>query len=447
MSKTEFEAPRIMIRRPEQKPGIAGASPGLMGGRQGVALSVPLPFLLTGITALALFSLLLPWNISQALVAPDFPHVLALVHMLTLGFLTMTIMGASLQLVPVIIAAPLRARRLLRWQYPTFTAGVMLLLIGFWWMIPALLIAGGSLVVLAVLHYITVLAITFARADKRPLTVSFLATSLVYLGIVVCLGLTAALNFQFGFLGAATDRILLAHITLGVVGWLTTTLIGVSYTLVRLFALAHKHEDRLGRIIFWLLNVAIIVLVVGFALSWQPLIVAGGLVLIAAAWLFGYDYLQMLRARNRKMLDVTQYHASASVVYLMLLIPCGVGAAIFGWGNPALFAALGLAAMLGWLGQSIIGYLYKIVPFLIWHERYGPLVGKQKVPLMREMLHERWAWVGWWLINGGLMATIAACLFGLPLWIAQPASLVLAAGCLLAMLNVFGVARHLRIGR
>lgn len=444
MNETVPEALRIMIRRPEQKPGIPPASPGFMGGRQGVPLSIPLPFLLTGITALALFSLLLPWNISQAVVAPDFPHVLALVHMLTLGFLTMCIMGASLQLVPVIIVAPLRATHLLRWQYPVYTTGVILLLSGFWWMIPALLIIGGSLIVLAVLHYIVVLAITFARADKRPLTVSFLAASLVYLGIVVCLGLTAALNFQFGFLGAVTDRILLAHITLGVVGWLTTTLIGVSYTLVRLFALAHRHGDRLGRIIFWLLNTAIIALAVGFSLSWRPLIIGGGLALTASVWLFGYDYLQMLRARNRKMLDVRQYHAIASVVYLMLLIPCGAGAAISGWNNPALFAALGLAALLGWLGQSITGYLYKIVPFLVWHERYGPLVGKQKVPLMREMLHERWAWAGLWLINGGLVATIAACLFNLPPWIAQPASLVLAAGCTLALLNVFGVARHLR---
>ena len=444
MGKTESKAVRITIKRPDQKTSAITASPGLMGGRQGVPLSIPLPFLLTGIAALALFSALLPWNISEALIAPDFPHVLALVHMLTLGFLTMVIMGASLQLVPVIIAAPLRATRLLRWQYPVYAGGVALLLSGFWWMLPALMIAGGSLIVLAVLHYIIVLAITFARADKRPLTVYFLITSLVYLGIVVCLGLTAALNLQFGFLAAATDRLLLAHITLGVVGWLTTTLIGVSYTLARLFALAHGHNDHLGRIIFWLLNAGIISLALGFSLAWLPLIIAGGLVLTAAAWLFGYDYLQLLRARNRKMLDVTQYHAIASVVYLMLLIPLGASAAIFGWGNPEILAALGLVALLGWLGQSIIGYLYKIVPFLIWHERYGPFVGKKKVPLMREMLHERWAWVSWWLINMGLIATIAACLFNPPLWIAQLASAMLAAGCVLAMLNVFGVARHLK---
>jgi hypothetical protein len=89
-----------------------------MTGRRGVPLSVPLPFLLTGAGAAALFGLLLPWIIPQAIQAPGFPHVLALVHLVTLGWLTMTIMGASFQLVPVIVVAPLRTTRFIRYQYP-----------------------------------------------------------------------------------------------------------------------------------------------------------------------------------------------------------------------------------------------------------------------------------------------------------------------------------------
>ncbi len=91
---------------------------GGMAGRRGVPLTVPLPFLLTGVCAAALFGLLLPGVAPEAIQAPDFPHVLALVHLATLGWLTMTIMGASFQLVPVMTVAPLRATRLLPWHYP-----------------------------------------------------------------------------------------------------------------------------------------------------------------------------------------------------------------------------------------------------------------------------------------------------------------------------------------
>jgi hypothetical protein len=413
-----------------------------MTGRHGVPLVVPLPFLLTGACAAALFGLLLPWIAPEAILAPGFPHVLALVHIATLGWLTMTIMGASLQLTPVIVVAPLRATRLIHWQYPVFVSGVILLLSGFWWTLPWLMAAGGTVIVLAIAHYVVVLGVTLAHATTRPLTVRFLVVSLIYLCFVVSLGLTAAFNFQFGFLGTAFDQLLLMHITLGILGWLSSTLIGVSYTLVRMFALAHGHSDRLGRLIFVLLNVSIVGLAMGFTFSWFPLILAGEGVLLATAWLFAYDFTGMLRARRRKVLDVTQYHSMAAAGYFSLVIPLGIVTAVFGWWQPAVLAALGLAVLVGWLGQSIIGYLYKIVPFLIWHASYGPLVGREHVPLMRELVHERWAWASFWLINAGLGGAMLSALL-MWVWPLQIASGILGAGLVLAAVNVTDVVRHL----
>ncbi len=413
---------------------------GMMAGNRGVPLSVPLPFLLTGACAAALFGILLPWILPQALQAPDFPRVLALVHIVTLGWLTMTIMGASLQLIPVIVVAPLRGVRFIHWQYPLFVGGVLLLVSGFWWMLPWLLITGGSLIILAVIHHVGVIGVTLARATKRPLTVYFLGASLLYLCIVVGLGLTAALNFQFGFLTTGVDQLLLTHITLGLVGWLSSTLIGVSYTLIRLFALAHSHDDRLGRIVFPLLNISIIGLACGFTFSEFLLIIASGILLTATVWLFAYDYWRMLRVRHRKLLDVTQYHAIAAVLYFALVVPLGVLVTLFHWQQPALLAILVLLTFVGWLGQSTIGYLYKIVPFLIWHKRYGPLVGRQKVPLMRDMIHQRWAMLSFWLINVGLLGTALSALFTWVL-LSQIAAGVMGAGLVVAAANVVGVLR------
>ncbi len=418
-------------------------SVGGMAGRRGVPLAVPLPFLLTGVCAVALFGFLLPWVMPEAIQAPDFPHVLALIHLATLGWLTMTIMGASFQLVPVMTVAPLRATRFLSWQYPLYTGGVILLLGGFWWMRPWLLAAGGIVIILTVLHYVVVLGITLLHATTRPLTMRYLAASLVYLCLVVSLGFTAALNMQFGFLGAGADRLLSIHLTLGVLGWLSSLLIGVSYTLVRMFALTHGHDDRLGQIIFVLLQGSIVGLALGFLFSWLALILLGGGMLIATAWLFAYDFWRMFHARYRKLLDVTQYHSMAAVVSFCLVVPAGIAPVVFGWQQPAVFAALGLAALVGWLGQSIIGYLYKIVPFLVWHARYGPLVGREKVPLMRDLVHERWAWLSWWLINGGLFGVILSVLFTWSMLLSIT-SVLLGVGLVLAAANILGVVRHLR---
>jgi hypothetical protein len=439
--KARFRVRAASAASPLPIPG----GPGL-GGRRGVPLSVPLPFLLTGAGAAALFALLAPWLLPLALQAPGFPQVLALVHLVTLGWLTMTIMGASLQLVPVIVVAPLRATTFVRWQYPVFLVGVICLISGFWFWQTWLLITGGSLVVLAVAQYVLILGITFARASTRPLTVRFLAASLVYLCLVVSLGLTLACNFVTGFLGTSLEHLLLLHVTLGVIGWLSCTLIGVSYTLGRLFSLAHTHDDRWGKLIWLILNGGIVVLAMGEVLDWAGLSWGGGALLILATGLFAADFWRLLRARQRKKLEVTQYHSIAATAYFGVVTGVGIVLLLVGQASSAVFTALGLAALVGWLGQSIIGYLYKIVPFLVWSERYGPLVGTQKVPLMRELVHERWAWASWWLLNLSLPVMIGAALAQRVI-VLQGAGGGLALGLCLVLANLLLVTRHLRAGQ
>lgn len=432
---------RFRVRSPGQTPRASMPGGGL-AGRRGVPLSVPLPFLLTGACAAALFGLLAPWILPQALLAPGFPHVLTLVHLVTLGWLTMTMMGASLQLAPVIVVAPLRATVLLRWQYPVFVGGVLGLLCGFWWWQTWLLVVGGTLIVLAVAHYVVIVAVTFARASTRPLSVIYLSTSLFYLCLVVSLGLTLAWSFVTGFLNAPLERLLLLHVTLGIVGWLSCTLVGVSYTLGRLFLLAHTHDDRWGQRIWFILNGSILLLAVGELCNWPLLTRGGGALLILAACLFALDFWSLVCARQRKKLEVTQYHSLIATGYFVLVIVSGVTFLLLGWGTPAVFTALALAALVGWLGQSTVGYLYKIVPFLVWSERYGPLVGKQPVPLMRDLVHERWSWASWWLLNLSLPVMVGAALAQQVL-ILRIAGAGLAFGLLLVALNLLLVVRHL----
>ncbi|HEX5441331.1 MAG TPA: hypothetical protein VFW76_10630, partial [Ktedonobacterales bacterium] len=92
----------------------------------------------------------------------------------------------------------------------------------------------------------------------------------------------------------------------------------------------------------------------------------------------------------------------------------------------------------GWLGQSTLGYQYKIVPFLVWQSRYGALVGRQKVPLMRDLVRQRWATISFWLVNGALPLVAATALLGwvAPMWIAAAA---LGAGMILAAANVASI--------
>jgi len=44
---------------------------------------------------------------------------------------------------------------------------------------------------------------------------------------------------------------------------------------------------------------------------------------------------------------------------------------------------------LGYISFIINGHLYKIVPFLVWYEKFSPLIGKQKVPMLADMVPVR----------------------------------------------------------
>jgi hypothetical protein len=100
--------------------------------------------------------------------------------------------------------------------------------------------------------------------------------------------------------------------------------------------------------------------------------------------LYGYEVFTLYRTRARKEHDIyakSLYVAYASMAAALLL--CIVY--LFGAGDAVLLAA-GWLAFVGFFGFLITGHLYKIVPFLVWFERFSPLVGKQKVPMLADMV-------------------------------------------------------------
>jgi len=54
--------------------------------------------------------------------------------------------------------------------------------------------------------------------------------------------------------------------------------------------------------------------------------------------------------------------------------------------NQSLLLAIGWFIFLGFITFIINGHLYKIVPFLVWYQRFSPLIGKKKVPMLADMV-------------------------------------------------------------
>jgi hypothetical protein len=68
---------------------------------------------------------------------------------------------------------------------------------------------------------------------------------------------------------------------------------------------------------------------------------------------------------------------------------------------------VGWAYLWGWVALTILGYLSKIAPFLWWTYKYGPLVGKQKVPSMADLINDRYVGIGMAAIAVSLLLLMA----------------------------------------
>ncbi len=356
---------------------------------------LPLVHILSGALAAVLGGLcLLAW--APGLLAQplgDF-HTLAVTHLFTLGWLAMTLTGASYQLVPVVLEVRLPSERLARAGYPVLAAGIAAMVAGFWTVRPLLLIAGATAVAAALSVYAVHITLTVLRSRAHRMYRLFFLGATAYLVVVLALGVTMAANLRWGWVHI---DLLPAHVVAAALGWLTLLAMGVTYKLVPMFALSHGHGEGQGTVVFGLTAGGALLLFAGALDGWPPAaLAAAGLVPLGAVVLFLRDQWIFFRTRYKPRLDVGLRLSALAFVYLGLV-------AALAWLSLAGLVRLGhgvlvILALIGWLGCLMGGQTYKIVPFLVWYHRYAGRAGREKVPLLREMYDERLAGFGMWAL-------------------------------------------------
>ncbi len=393
-------------------------SPAGLTTAQAPSLSLPLEHILAAIASFVALSALLFWRFEG--VAAGYwrnPDALVVTHLFTLGWVTMLIMGAAYQLIPVVLQVPIYSEALGHVTFAVFLAGLGIMLWSFWEFQVGLLAGGGSLVVAATALFLFNLAATLFGLERWTLTASYVASSLGHLALAVTWGLVLALNLGYGFLGATSPQNLLAHVAVGFFGWFTVTIFGYAYKLVPMFALAHDRPEVLGRVVLYLMNAGVLgVFAAGVAGAGRLVTAIPLVVLTAGVALFVADLYGVFRQRRRRRLDVTMQFVISALAYLVLTAGLTVTAASGGWArfgsDPRGPLALGAVALLGWVSMLAVGQLYKVVPFLVWYHKYSERVGVEPVPLLRDMFSEPLAQAGLWLSNAGVLGLFGGLLAG-----------------------------------
>jgi hypothetical protein len=364
------------------------------GLAKNTSYKVVLPFYLYGGISLLTATLLLIFFTPAFLQHYFHPHTLAITHLMALGWGTMMILGASHQLVPVLIEGKLYSNALAYLSFAFAGVGIPLLVIGFYhfdfgW--PAQ--TGAIFINVAILFYLVNIGVSMTKSKHENVHAVFVFTGTLWLIITTMVGLFLIYNFSFNILSKDSLSYLPLHAHLGIVGWFLMLVIGVGSRLIPLFLISKYNNNKLLWRIYGLINFALISFIIFFLylkivwLYFLPLIAIAGAILM-----FGYYCYHAYKERIRKKVD---YQVKISLLsVLMMLLPLFFLLIIILWllistSNYSVILTYGFCIFFGWITAIIFGMTFKTLPFIVWNKVYHDKAGLGKTPNPKELFSDK----------------------------------------------------------
>jgi hypothetical protein len=391
---------------------------------RGASARLPLSYLTPAAAAFALAALAVPWLAPELAGHYYHPRILALTHTVTLAWITLTIMGASYQIVPIVLGRAIWSERLARWQLALMLTGIAGMVghffIGQW----AGVVWAAGLVTLGVVAHLVNAAFTVRGLRQWTFTARLVVLAHVGLGLTTLFGALLGVNKIVRILPGDLFTGLHAHVHLALLGSVLPMVIGVAARVYPMFLLSREPAGWPGRVQLWGLGLGVPATVVGILAS-RPLLMAGAFAVAAAVTAHLAWVLAMARGSRRPALDWALRFVLAGTVALVPATALALGLAFDVVAGPRValaYVGLGLGA---WASLTIVGMLLKIVPFLVWSLAYGPRAGREPVPSLPDLGWPAGERVAWALLTVGFAALAAA------LWLGDPAS-IRTAGVLVA---------------
>ena len=372
--------------------------------------SVPLAFLAAAAFGLVACGVALVVASHAASVDPTADPVVAATHLGLLATLSMAVLGALHQFVPVVTQHPLRSVGLARLTFGAWLGATWLLPLGIGWGEEAVVEAGGALAATAIGLVVVNLAPAL-WSGTGGVTTTGLRFAVGGLVVTGCFGVVYVADRRGSWFDLS-GHVVLAHAVVGLFAWLGLAYVAVAEKLLAMFLLSHPPGRRAGRLAVWAIPAGTALASPGVLLGWRPVAVAGAVVLAVGLGAHLVSLAAHLRHRSRRI-DLHAWFVVTSAGFLATGAALGAaGAGTIGSDHPegmALVAAA-VAAVGGWLLVTLVGHLHKVVPFIAWSalRARGVRVGREGRPLRFADLYDHTAaGAAYGLVVGGVVAVVA----------------------------------------
>ena len=340
------------------------------------------------------------------------PKILAITHIITLGWITMFIMGSLYQLIPVIFESGLYSNRLAVFNFWFLVGGLTGFIISFWisgFMV--LMPVFSTSVFLSVILFCINIALSYKKAEKKNISGKFIITAVFWLFITVLIGLLLAFNYRLGWIDNSNFRFLKIHAAFGLVGWFLQLVMGVAITLIPMFLVSHKLRFGLLRFAYYFLNSGLLSIYIYWQFDLHYLFIYTGTFSVITAIVFFLAFIFDSYKKKLRRLDTGMKHSMLSFLYLIL--PVFLSLIIVFSKNPGsvitnkAILLYGLSAFFAFFTNLILGQAFKTIPFIVWLHTYQNLVGKVKTPLPRELYSEKLTSIQFYIFHLMLICLIS----------------------------------------
>ena len=300
------------------------------------------------------------------------PRMLAIVHLVTLGWISASILGAIYVVGPLAFRMPLPAQRADYVAFGGFAIGVTGMVSHFWIdNTPGTAWAAG--LVAAAMTYVA--ARVLARLWTAPVPrEARLPVGLAFLNVMAAAGLGAlvAVNKVSPILTITHLDVVFAHAHLAALGWGTMMVVGAGYRILPMILRAAMPRGLWVYASAILLEGGIAGLVWGFLAGGRGLAVFG-FCTVAGIGIFLSRIVWMLRHRKPALTELRRPDwgvAHALQALACLIATCGLGLYLAvsqrSETTLALTSAYGVLGLVGFLSQIIVGVEARVLPLYAW---------------------------------------------------------------------------------
>jgi hypothetical protein len=329
-------------------------------------INIPFRFFLTAPWFGMLAALLLLFS-GQGLWSSHWnPALIGLTHLVTLGFVTMVMLGALFQLLPVLSGEMVPGGSLVaRAVHLLMVAGVLCLSAGFVFREYSLLGVAVGLLAMALVGFTVAIGSKLVTNIAGGDSIHAIRLAVAALVVTIGLGFYRALGYLYPL--ASTWDLTMLHVSWALLGWVLILIMGISFQVIPMFQVTPDYPPWLSRFIPPVIFSGLLLL----AFVQTPVAVNGLVIVMGAAVLVYAGFsLRLIGKRKRKLMDVSVRFwqlglscllLAVTLFWLTFLLPDIAAVALLSSRGVMLVVVLMIA---GFACSIIMGMLQKIVPFL-----------------------------------------------------------------------------------